>query len=94
MACMFGLCEFDSIDLSNFDTRMVTDMSDMFKDCGSTNTIYAGDNWDTSNVTESLGMFYYCTNLSGDIPFDSSKTDKTYATTTNGYLTYKAPTNQ
>jgi hypothetical protein len=41
-------------------------------------------------------MFYGCSHLVGDIPFNSSYIDKTYATKTGGYLTYKqsnAPTN-
>ena len=35
-------------------------------------------------------MFYNCTKLKGDIAYNSSYTDKTYAKTSGGYLTYKA----
>lgn len=34
-------------------------------------------------------MFNNCTSLNGDIAYNSSYTDKTYATTSGGYLTYK-----
>ena len=56
-------------------------------------TIYVSDKWDTSNVTESVGMFQRCISLIGTVTFDSIKTDVTMANYTNGYLTYKKNTN-
>lgn len=94
MQTMFSECsKLTSIDISNFNTANVRIMSYMFSDCSGLTTIYAGDNWNTDNVTESKYMFNNCTKLKGDIQFDSSYEDKTYAKTKDGYLTYKgAPT--
>lgn len=56
-------------------------------------TIFVSDLWDISKVTgESqliTRMFNGCESLVGAIPYDSSKTDRTYANYTTGYLTYK-----
>ena len=78
------------MDVSGFDTSKVTNMSYMFSSCSGLTTIYAGDGWNTDAVTKSDDMFSECVNLKGDIQFDSSVVDKTYAKTKNGYLTYKA----
>jgi hypothetical protein len=65
-------------------------MGYMFLGCSKLTTIYTSDLWYTSAVSTSTNMFKDCTSLVGEIPFDSSKIDKTYATTSGGYLTYKA----
>ena len=40
MSYMFAVCSsLNSIDLSNFNTNNVTDMSDMFHGCSSLNSI-------------------------------------------------------
>ena len=57
-------------------------------------TIYVSDLWDISKVTGetmiATRMFNGCESLVGAIPYDSSKTDRTYANYTTGYLTYKS----
>lgn len=57
-------------------------------------TIFVSDLWDISKVTgESeliTRMFNGCESLVGAIPYDSSKTNRTYANYTTGYLTYKS----
>ena len=51
------------MDLSNFDTSNVTDMSCMFSDCRSLTPLNLSS-FDTSNVTDMSCMFYNCTSLS------------------------------
>ena len=85
-----GCSGLTSLDISNFDTSNVTSMSYMFYGCSGLTTIYAGENWSTDKVTKSSNMFSACTNLKGDIAFDSSSVNKTYAKTSGGYLTHKA----
>ena len=77
---MFIACSsLTNLDLSNFDTSNVTDMSYMFYCCsGLTNLDLS--NFDTSNVTDMSYMFYDCNsltnlNLSG---FDTSNLDENY----------------
>jgi surface protein len=93
MLAMFSGCwnsGFTSLDLSSFNTTNVTTMGSMFKQCTSLVTIYASNLWSTEKVTSSNEMFLYCTKLKGGRAYTSSKTDKTYAKTSGGYLTYKA----
>lgn len=93
MDSMFAYCSgLTSLDLSNFNTANVTDMSYMFNSCSKLTTIYAGDGWSADKVIASKNMFKNCTVLKGDISFNSSSIDKTYAKTSGGYLTYKAAT--
>lgn len=95
MSSMFNNCkELTSIDLSGFDTRKVTSTASMFSGCQSLSTIYASEKWNMENVANSSSMFSNCTKLSGDIAYSSSSTDKTYAKTSGGYLTYKAATSR
>ena len=70
----------------------VTNMVAMFQECIKLTTIYVGNNWDVSNVTNSSSMFGYDWKLIGDISYNPSYTDKTYATKTGGYMTYKPST--
>ena len=91
MYCMFYECNaLTSLDLSSFNTSQVTNMSFMFGNCKALITIYASSLWSTSECTNSSSMFYECTKLQGDISYNSSYVDKTYAKTSGGYLTYKA----
>ena len=60
---MFFGCEgLTILDLSNFDTRNVTNMEYMFSWCGSLTTLDLSS-FDTRNVTSMIGMFYRCGNL-------------------------------
>ena len=86
MSGMFSNCNnLSSLDLSNFNTEKVTNMSGMFFGCSALTTIYASDNFKTDKVTVGSNMFGGCTNLKG---YDSSKTDHTYANcSATGYFT-------
>lgn len=53
MNSMFrGVSLVEELDLSNFDTRKVTDMDNMFGSCSNLKTVYVGDNWTTSALTD------------------------------------------
>ena len=51
----------DFVDLSNLDTSQVTNMHQMFENCGVKELDLSG--WDTSNVTDMIAMFMNCYNL-------------------------------
>lgn len=88
--CMFyGRSGIEELDLSSLNTEKIATMDYMFYDCSSLKTIYVGDGWSTDAVTSSELMFGGCTNLAGDIPYDSSVVDATYAKYEGGYLTHK-----
>ena len=97
MSSMFSACYgLTSLDLSNFDTSQVTNMSSMFAYSGKLKTIYASNNFITNNVTSSTEMFQGVTNLVGGngTKYNSSHVDKTYAridggTSSPGYFTAK-----
>ena len=60
---MFYKCELlNNIDLSNFNTNNVTNMSWMFYGCSSLNSINLS-NFNTNNVTDMNGMFNLCSSL-------------------------------
>ena len=60
---MFKGCNnLTNIDVSNFDTKNVTDMSGMFDSCNNLTNIDVA-NFDTNNVTDMGCMFYGCNNL-------------------------------
>ena len=62
-ANMFDGCSgLTSINLSNFDTSNVTDMSYMFSGCEGLTSLNLS-NFDTSNVTDMRYMFYVCSGL-------------------------------
>ena len=62
---MFQNCSgLTSIDLSNFNTHNVTNMSNMFSGCKKLKTFTAGKYFNTSNVTTMASMFYNCNVLS------------------------------
>ena len=76
--------------MSNFNTLALLKIDYMFWNCWKLNTIYVSDLWNVDNVTNSTNMFLSCSRLSGATSFNSTKTDKTMANYTTGYLTYKA----
>ena len=87
---MFWGCKnLTSLNLSNFNTENVYDMSKMFSECNSLQTIYCNNTW-TSSL--SYGMFYGCTNLKGAVSYDESKTDASMANPNTGYFTKKGST--
>jgi len=58
MSSMFYNCNgLTSLNVSNFDTSSVTDMSDMFRGCNSLISLDVRS-FDTSNTTNMSGMFY------------------------------------
>ena len=74
---MFFKCEYIlSMDLQNFNTEDVTDMSLMFILCRNLEEINFG-NFNTSKVTNMEGMFEYCINLKSLklSSFDTSKVE-------------------
>ena len=63
---MFSGCwSLTNINLSNFNTNNVTNMSDMFRECSSLTNINLS-NFNTNNVTNMWGMFYECKKLNKD----------------------------
>lgn len=60
---LFVFCKkLTTIDLSNFNTSIVTDMSGMFYSCKSLINLDLS-NFNTSNVTNMMGMFIRCSGL-------------------------------
>lgn len=100
MSSMFYKCSsLSKLDLSNYDTSIVTDMGGMFSDCSNLSTIYVGGDWNTEKVTSSGNMFLNCTNLVGGAgtKYDANHVDVTYAHVDGGpnnpgYLTDKNAT--
>ena len=97
-AMFYQSSHLKSIDLSNFDTHKVKNMSDMFNGCTYLTTILVGGGWSTANVTESTDMFLDCFNLEGGAGtrYDPNHTDGAYAridggTSKPGYLCDKIP---
>ena len=70
------------IDLSNFDSSLVTDTSFMFNGCYSLTSINF-NNFITSQVRNMAGMFRYCKNL---ISIDFSNFDTSLVTTMDEFL--------
>ncbi|MBE7074121.1 MAG: BspA family leucine-rich repeat surface protein [Clostridiales bacterium] len=90
MSYMFGKCDVLTVlDLSGFSTSNVKDMSYMFYNSSNLTTIYVGSAWSTAKVSISEYMFTNCTSLVGAVAYNSSKTDKSMANYTTGYLTLK-----
>ena len=82
LGSMFSSCYgLTSLDLSNFNTANVTDMSGMFMYCSALKTIITSEAWSTAKVTGGNYMFYGCTNLIGGAGtrYDESHIDYTYA---------------
>ena len=86
---MFYNCsKLTSLDVTNFNTENVTNMSYMFSSCSALTTIYASDEFVTTNVETGSNMFFNCINLKGfiDCKNNSDKTDHTYANYKTGYF--------
>ena len=82
MGGMFNSCNsLTSLDICNFNTSNVTEMGYMFYYCSSLKTISVGEEWNTSAVTSSEGMFSNCTALVGGAgtTYDAEQTDAKYA---------------
>ena len=85
---MFNGCSsLTELDVRYFNTAKVNQMQEMFYGCTSLKTIYGNDTWSCSNSSD---MFYDCTSLVGVIPYESEKTDVTWANPDTGYFTRKA----
>ncbi|MCI6196448.1 MAG: BspA family leucine-rich repeat surface protein [Prevotella sp.] len=90
MDYMFLNCSLlSTLDLSGFNTAKVMSMYMMFCNCSKLTTIYVSDDFTTSAVKQSDDMFTNCTSLVGAIKYESSKTNASYANTTNGYFSIK-----
>ena len=90
MCFMFKKCSgLTSLNLTKFNTAEVTDMSQMFNECSALTTIYASDEFVTTNVETGSNMFFNCIKLKGFIEYknNSDKTDHTYANYKTGYFT-------
>ena len=102
MGSMFAYCQkLTSLNLSNFNTAKVTSMSSMFNSCSILRTIVVGSGWNTSAVTTSGDMFFYCPKLVGEMgtTYDANHVDKAYAhidggTSNPGYLSSSMPVAQ
>ena len=82
MRFMFKECSgLASLDLGSFNTSKVTNMYWMFFDCPSLRTIFVGSGWSTAAVTNSSGMFGYCTSLIGGkgTTYNENNVDAAYA---------------
>ena len=93
-----GCSSLQSLELSRFDTENVTDMGKMFYGCSQLSTIYVGDSWNMSNVTNTEDMFWNCNKLVGSAgtTYDYNHIDGDYAhidegPSNPGYFTYKNP---
>ena len=71
-------------------------MEYMFSVCSNLRTVYVGNGWSTTAVTNSGNMFYNCSSLVGGqgTTYDANYIDKTYAhidggTSNPGYFTAK-----
>jgi predicted ribosomally synthesized peptide with SipW-like signal peptide len=92
-----GCSSLTALDLSGWNTVSLKDTLNMFDSCSSLGTIFVGNGWDVSNVTQSGHMFSGCTALKGSngTTIAGNPTDKTYARVDGGpenpgYFTYKA----
>ena len=84
---MFESCKrLTVLDLSNFYTPNLNIMNNVFKDCTRLTTIYASDKFQIGKQQGS-DVFTGCDNLKGEIGFQKSKTDMTYANYKTGYFT-------
>lgn len=94
-AGMFSGCVDGVLDLSKWNTPLLTDTRYMFRYNPNLTRILVNENW--SNVTftnSSADMFAGCARLVGDdgkgLAYDSSKTDGAQAMPRTGYMTLKA----
>ena len=87
MTSMFEGCyELTLLDLSSFNTPNLNIMNRMFYKCLKLTTIYASDKFQIGKQAGSE-VFTKCDKLKGEIEFQKSKTDMTYANYKTGYFT-------
>ena len=87
MTSMFEGCyELTLLDLSSFNTPNLNIMNRMFYKCLKLTTIYASDKFQIGKQAGSE-VFTKCYNLKGEIEFQKSKTDMSYANYKTGYFT-------
>lgn len=89
---MFRQCYYlEELDLSNWDTCSLERTIRMFNGDPNLKKIYVSNKWTVDKIVTdgSDYMFFGCEKLVGNISYDSSKIDATYANYTNGYLTLK-----
>lgn len=87
MTSMFEGCyELTLLDLSSFNTPNLNIMNRMFYKCLKLTTIYASDKFQIGKQAGSE-VFTKCYKLKGEIEYNKSKTDKTYANYKTGYFT-------
>ena len=64
MSFMFWNCKnLSSLDLTNFNTTKVEDMSGMFSSCQKLSSLTLSESFNTANVTDMSNMFSYCNML-------------------------------
>jgi len=98
MTEMFSGCGVNTLDLSTFNTSNVNSMGLMFYNCTLLKTIYVGNEWSTSSLTDEGGnMFHACTNLIGGAgtTYSADHTNASYAhidggESNPGYFTAKS----
>ena len=82
MSGMFYECEsLTELDLTNFQTLNVRNMSEMFRYCERLKTIFVSGWWNTDWVRESRNMFEGCYSIVGNMgtTYDDLHLDVTYA---------------
>ncbi|MBP3789934.1 MAG: BspA family leucine-rich repeat surface protein [Prevotella sp.] len=85
MSEMFYDCEqIKRIDIHNFNIEKLSSTIRMFSYCRNLEKIICDGDW--SGVSESMNMFYNCTNLVGAIPYNSANVTASYANKTTGYF--------
>lgn len=81
------------VNLSSFNTLSLKDVESMFNGCYRLKTVYVGDGWDTSKVTDTANMFAGCSSLVGGAGTVFRGSDLKYACvdsgeTAPGYFTH------
>jgi uncharacterized repeat protein (TIGR02543 family) len=69
----YGCKNLTNVDMTGFDTSLVTDMSYMFYECESLTGLDL-ETFDTSSVTDMSYMFFWCKSLT-DLDLETFKTD-------------------
>ena len=83
---MFESCtKLKVLDLSNFSTPNLNIMNRVFYGCYSLTTIYVSDKFQIGK--QGTDVFTGCDKLKGEIEFQKSKTDMSYANYKTGYFT-------
>lgn len=80
----FGCDKIKRIDIHNFSIAKLSSTIRMFSGCVNLEKIICDGDW--SGVSESMNMFYNCTNLVGAIPYNSANVTASYANKTTGYF--------